>query len=86
MRAVTIPRFGEADVLRVAEVPEPEPGAGEIAIDVAHAGVNYAEVLYRRGAVDVDLPFVPGIEVSGHVRALGEGVSAGSTSASPSQR
>jgi NADPH2:quinone reductase len=42
---------------------------------VAHAGVNYAEVLYRRGAVDVDLPFVPGIEVSGHVRALGEGVS-----------
>lgn len=35
---------------------------------------NYAEVLYRRGAVDVSLPFVAGIEVSGHVRALGKGV------------
>jgi NADPH:quinone reductase len=36
--------------------------------------LNYAEVLYRRGLVDVPLPFVPGIEVAGHVRAVGEGV------------
>jgi NADPH2:quinone reductase len=50
-------------------VPEPEPGAGEIAIDVAHAGVTYAEVLYRRGVVDVDLPYVPGIEVGPRPRA-----------------
>jgi NADPH2:quinone reductase len=74
MRAVTIPRFGDADVLALADVPVPEPGPGQIAIDVAYAGLNYAEVLYRRGIADVPLPFVPGIEVSGHVRALGEGV------------
>jgi NADPH2:quinone reductase len=74
MRAVTIPRFGDAGVLTLADVPVPEPGPGQIAIDVAYAGLNYAEVLYRRGIADVPLPFVPGIEVSGHVRALGEGV------------
>jgi NADPH:quinone reductase len=74
VRALVIPRFGDAEVLTVAEVPTPEPGPGEVAIDVAFVGVNYAEVLYRRGVVDVPLPFVPGIEVAGHVRALGDGV------------
>jgi NADPH2:quinone reductase len=56
-------------------MPVPEPGPGEVAIDVAYAGVNYAEVLYRRGIANVPLPFIPGIEVSGTIRALGEGVS-----------
>ncbi|WP_019630495.1 quinone oxidoreductase family protein [Actinomadura atramentaria] len=71
MRAVTIPEFGSADVLRVADVAVPEPGPGQISIDVEYAGANFAEVLYRRGVVDVPLPFVPGIEVAGRVRALG---------------
>jgi NADPH2:quinone reductase len=74
MKAVTIPAFGEADVLRVDEVTVPEPGPGQVSIDVAYAGANFAEVLYRRGVVDVPLPFVPGIEVSGHVRAVGPDV------------
>ncbi|WP_225634405.1 quinone oxidoreductase family protein [Streptomyces solaniscabiei] len=74
MQAVTIPKFGEADVLRVAALTIPEPGPGQVAIDVAYAGVNFAEVLYRRGVVDVPLPFVPGIEVAGRIRAVGEGV------------
>ncbi|MFG2722040.1 zinc-binding alcohol dehydrogenase family protein [Streptomyces sp. NPDC048416] len=74
MKAVTIPEFGEADVLRVQRMPVPEPGPGQVSIDVSHAGANFAEVLYRRGVVDVPLPFVPGIEVSGRIRALGEGV------------
>ncbi|GAA3228274.1 zinc-binding dehydrogenase [Nonomuraea helvata] len=52
----------------------PEPGPGQVAIDVAYAGANFAEVLYRRGVAPVPLPFVPGIEVSGHIRALGPGV------------
>ncbi|MEU9873504.1 zinc-binding dehydrogenase [Actinomadura sp. NPDC048021] len=74
MRAVTIPEFGSADVLRQAEVSIPEPGPGQVSIDVAYAGANFAEVLYRRGVVNVPLPFVPGIEVSGHVRAVGPDV------------
>lgn len=64
MRAVTIPEFGAPDVLRLADVPVPEPGPGQVAVDVAYAGANFAEVLYRRGLVDVPLPIVPGIEVS----------------------
>lgn len=74
MTAVTIPEFGEAEVLRTDEVAIPEPGPGQVSIDVAYAGANFAEVLYRRGVVDVPLPFVPGIEVSGRIRAVGEGV------------
>ncbi|MFG1943921.1 zinc-binding alcohol dehydrogenase family protein [Nonomuraea sp. NPDC048826] len=74
MRAITIPEFGTADVLRLDDVEVPEPGPGQVSVDVAYAGANFAEILYRRGVVDVPLPFVPGIEVSGHVRALGPGV------------
>lgn len=74
MRAVTIPEFGGADVLRPAEVKAPEPGPGQVSIDVAYAGANFAEVLYRRGVVDVPLPFVPGIEVSGRIREVGPDV------------
>jgi NADPH2:quinone reductase len=74
MKAITIPEFGSADVLRLDEVELPEPGPGQVSIDVAYAGANFAEVLYRRGLVDVPLPFVPGIEVAGRIRAVGEGV------------
>jgi NADPH2:quinone reductase len=74
MKAITIPEFGAPDVLRLDEVKTPEPGPGQVSIDVSHAGVNYAEILYRQGFVNVPLPFVPGIEVSGRIRALGPGV------------
>ncbi|MEU4746544.1 alcohol dehydrogenase catalytic domain-containing protein, partial [Actinosynnema sp. NPDC023658] len=74
VQAITVPRFGDAEVLRFAGLDTPEPGPGQVSIDVTHAGANFAEVLYRRGVVDVPLPFVPGIEVSGRVRALGPGV------------
>ncbi|QLH25758.1 zinc-binding dehydrogenase [Streptomyces sp. Rer75] len=75
MRAVTIPRFGGAEVLEYTEAEAPVPGPGQVAIDVTHAGVNYAEILFRQGAVDVPLPYVPGIEAAGRIRALGDGVS-----------
>ncbi|SDY04537.1 NADPH2:quinone reductase [Saccharopolyspora shandongensis] len=74
MQAITIPEFGGAEVLRFAELDVPEPGPGQVSIDVAYAGANFAEVLYRQGVVDVPLPFVPGIEVSGRIRAVGPGV------------
>ncbi|MFI7193032.1 zinc-binding alcohol dehydrogenase family protein [Nocardia nova] len=74
MRAITIPEFGPAEVLRPATVDIPEPGPGQVSIDVAYAGANFAEVLYRQGVVGVPLPFVPGIEVSGRIRAVGPDV------------
>ncbi|MFG3703059.1 zinc-binding alcohol dehydrogenase family protein, partial [Micromonospora sp. NPDC047620] len=74
MQAITIPEFGPAEVLRPATVDIPEPGPGQVSIDVAYAGANFAEVLYRQGVVGVRLPFVPGIEVSGRIRAVGPDV------------
>jgi NADPH2:quinone reductase len=75
MRAVVIPEFGGPEVLKVREMPVPQPGPGQVAIRVAYAGVNYAETMERRGGHNVgELPVIPGLEVSGHIAALGEGV------------
>jgi len=75
MRAVVVSEFGAPEVMRVQELPEPQPGPGEVTIDVAYAGVNFAEAKARSVGYRVAaLPFVPGLEVSGLVRAVGEGV------------
>ncbi|MEV6397315.1 zinc-binding dehydrogenase [Streptomyces sp. NPDC051907] len=74
MRAIQVTEFGEPDVLRLVDTDAPEPGPGEVAIDVAYAGVNFAEILARSTGFRVpQVPFRPGLEVSGRVRALGEG-------------
>lgn len=52
------------------EVEAPWPGSGEVAIDVACAGVNFLDVMARRG----DWPYLPGPEVAGTIRELGAGV------------
>ena len=57
MQAVTIPAFGGADVLQLSELETLEAARGQVAIDVAFAGANYAEILFRQGAVDVPLPY-----------------------------
>jgi NADPH2:quinone reductase len=74
LKAIAITEFGSADVLAPIDLPAPEPGPGEVAIDVAYAGANFAEVLFRQGLVDVPLPFVPGIEAAGTVRSVGRDV------------
>lgn len=76
IRVVAIIRFGPPEVLEVAARPRPVPGAGQIAIDVSHAGVNFADVMTRRGDYHAagEPPLVPGLEVAGTVSMLGEGV------------
>ena len=75
MRANLITAFGGPEVLKVREVPTPEPGPGQVAIQVAYAGVNYADTMARRGGLHSgQLPVIPGLEVSGHIVALGAGV------------
>lgn len=63
--------------LRVDDVDEPKPGSGEIAIEVRAAGVNFPDVLLSYGKYQFKppAPFVPGGEVAGTVKAIGEGVS-----------
>lgn len=75
MKASVITEFGGPEVLQVRDLPVPEPGPGQVAIRVAYAGVNYAETMARRGGLHSGQPpFVPGLEVSGHIQALGAGV------------
>jgi NADPH:quinone reductase-like Zn-dependent oxidoreductase len=76
MRAVVITKHGGPGVLQVQERPDPELGPGEVRIDVAAAGVNFADVMARMGlyADAPDTPCVVGYEVAGTILELGEGV------------
>jgi NADPH2:quinone reductase len=60
----------------VEDGPDPQPGAGEVVVDVAAAGVNCPDVLLVQGKYQfkAPLPFAPGFELAGTVRAVGEGV------------
>ncbi|HYI98456.1 MAG TPA: zinc-binding dehydrogenase [Thermoleophilaceae bacterium] len=69
MRAVQIEEFGGPEVLRVAELPVPEPGAGELLIEVSRAGLNFGDTHQRRNQYIAKhgLPVVLGGEVAGTV-------------------
>ena len=71
MRAVVVEEFGPPERLRIAERPVPVPGDGEVSIDVEYAGVGFVDTLLRAGVFPLARPFVPGIEVTGRVRAVG---------------
>ncbi|GLK70154.1 zinc-binding dehydrogenase [Ancylobacter dichloromethanicus] len=79
MRAIQATQFGSPSVLTVVDLPDPTPGPGQIAIDVTHAAVGLIDLLFRQGQFkDVpgmaQPPLIPGLEVAGTVRALGDGV------------
>lgn len=76
MRAIEIAGKGGPEVLRLVERPMPEPGPGEIRIRIAAAGVNGADLAQRRGVYPPPegASDLPGLEVSGTVDRLGEGV------------
>ncbi len=76
MHAVTIAAAGGPDVLTWSQVPDPEPGAGEVLIDVAATAVNRADLLQRAGRYPSPdgAPPWPGLECSGRVAALGPDV------------
>src|SRR5437867_4361727 len=76
MHAITIREPGGPDVLEWGEVPDPEPGPGEVLIEVAGSAVNRADLLQRKGLYPPPpgASDVPGLECSGTVAALGDGV------------
>jgi putative PIG3 family NAD(P)H quinone oxidoreductase len=77
MRAVTLPSYGDASVLTLADVPDPVAGPGEVLVEVAATAVNRADLLQRQGFYEPPpgaSPY-PGLECSGRITALGEGVS-----------
>ena len=76
MRVITVERLGGPEVLSVAERGTPRPGPGQVVVEVAAAGVNFADIYAREGVggYRFELPFVPGMEGAGTVTAVGEGV------------
>ena len=77
MRAVVMsePASGP-DRTKVREVEVPHPGPGHVSIEVAYAGINFIDVMARRGDPGYvpAWPYVPGLEVAGTIRELGAGV------------
>jgi NADPH2:quinone reductase len=67
MRAVQIQEFGGPEVLEVVELPDPEPGEGEVVVDVARAGMNFADTHQRENdyLAKAELPLIPGGEICG---------------------
>jgi putative PIG3 family NAD(P)H quinone oxidoreductase len=76
VKAVTIPEPGGPDALVLDDVPEPMPGPGEVVVDVVAAGVNRADVMQRQGHYNPPpgSSAYPGLEVSGRIGRLGDGV------------
>jgi NADPH2:quinone reductase len=67
VKAIQMTEFGGPEVLKLAEVPDPEPAEGEVLVDVARAGINFADTHERRNEylAKAQVPLIPGREVSG---------------------
>jgi NADPH:quinone reductase-like Zn-dependent oxidoreductase len=78
MRVIVITRHGGPEVLQVQERPSPHCGPGEVRIQVAASGVNFADTLARVGLYpdSPDVPCVVGYEVAGTIAEVGDGVTA----------
>lgn len=78
MRAVVIPKYGDADVLELREIADPEPGPDQVLVDVVASAMNRADLLQRAGQYPAPGPKplfeIPGLEFSGRVGSVGSQV------------
>jgi NADPH2:quinone reductase len=76
MKVIRVHEFGGPEVMKMEEVPNLTPGAGQVVVSVKAAGVNPADTYVRSGtyAVRPPLPYTPGMDAAGTVEAVGEGV------------
>jgi NADPH2:quinone reductase len=74
MKAIQINQHGDANVLKLVDLPKPKPGKGEALIQLKAAGLNFIDIYMRNGRYPRELPYIPGLEGSGIVEAVGEGV------------
>src|ERR1022692_2976527 len=78
MKAIEVATFGGPEQLILLDKPLPEPGPGQVLIEVKAAGINFADLRAREGRYPrgPQPPFIPGNEAAGIVAALGQGVTA----------
>lgn len=76
MKAIRVREFGGPEVLKIEEVPDPKPGAGQLVIRIHAIGVNPVDAYMRAGtyARKPSLPFTPGTDAAGIVESVGQGV------------
>ena len=75
MKAIKISSYGAADVLKFSDSePKPVLAAGQALVKIHAAGLNYVDIYQRRGTYPVQLPYIPGLEASGVVEEVGDGV------------
>ncbi|MDA8422878.1 MAG: quinone oxidoreductase [Nitrospiraceae bacterium] len=75
MKAIKISNYGDATVLKLSETEtKPKPGPGQALVKIHVAGVNFVDIYQRRGTYPVQLPFIPGLEASGVIEAVGDNV------------
>jgi NADPH:quinone reductase len=76
MKAIVVRAFGGPEVLNIEDVPDLVPGAGQVVVRVHAVGVNPVDTYIRNGAYGAGrtVPYTPGMDVSGVVEAVGEGV------------
>lgn len=74
MQAIRVHAPGGPEVLHLEEIDTPEPGPGEVRVRLAAIGVNFIDIYQRLGQYKIPLPFTPGMEGSGVVDAVGDGV------------
>ncbi len=74
MKAIVVHEWGEPEVMRLEEVPDPAPGGDEVVVKIERVGVNPVETYIRSGIYPAlpELPFVPGLDAAGVVEAVGE--------------
>jgi len=73
MKAIRIHEFGGPEVMKYEDVPEPQPGQGEIRIKIIAAGVNPVDWKIRRGLVgSLPLPMIMGLDVAGIVGTVSQ--------------
>jgi NADPH:quinone reductase len=75
MKAIIVKQPGGLEQLAIADVAEPTPGPDEVLIDVVYCGLNWADTMIRTGTYPhpFTYPVIPGLEVTGHVAAVGSG-------------
>ena len=74
MRAIQVAECGGPEKLELQQIPVPQPAAGQALVKLAAIGVNFIDIYFRIGLYKADMPFTPGMEASGVVQAVGEGV------------
>ena len=76
MKAIRVHEFGDPEVIRVEEIPDPSPGPGQIVVKVQAIGINPVDTYIRSGAYHIkpSLPYTPGNDAAGIVDSIGAGV------------